>query len=219
MVLKYRKADGSIMEFELGDRPITIGRSGDADLVLLDEKASRLHCGIHMTDRGVEIRDLKSKNGTYVNAERIESHLLQTGDRIRIGSTLISLESGEGKGPETVLREVADEMAAGKGYTTILREIMADVKDAKPATPVVPTAPKGTSIKLAPPPKPVSLKPQTASAAPAPDTASAPKPATPKPYVPGGPRPGMPGGPKPVFRVKINKPAPPAGPTTPPAKT
>ena len=41
------------------------------------------------------IRDLGSRNGTYVNGERTQEELLREGDRIVIGSTTLSFESDE----------------------------------------------------------------------------------------------------------------------------
>ncbi len=129
MVLRYRRKDGTQMEFELGDRPITIGRSPEADLVILDDKASRLHCGIRVWDGDFLLKDLKSKNGTFVNGQRVEMVKLEPGDQVRIGACVFSFETDPGKGTQTILREVADEMAGGKGYTTMLKEIVEDVEE------------------------------------------------------------------------------------------
>lgn len=126
MVLRYRRKDGTQTEFELGDRPITIGRSPEADLVILDDKASRLHCGIRVWDGDFILKDLKSKNGTFVNGQRIEMVKLELGDQVRVGSCVFSFEMDPGKGTQTILREVADEMAGGKGYSTMLKEIVGD---------------------------------------------------------------------------------------------
>lgn len=134
MILRYMKQDGTQMEFELGERPITLGRSPDADIVVLDEKASRLHCGIRLWDGDFYIKDLKSKNGTFVNGLRVEMAKLNTGDQIRIGSFTMTFDSDAAKGQHTILREVAEELAQGKGYNTLLREIVEEVP--VPAAPV-----------------------------------------------------------------------------------
>ncbi len=126
MILRFKRKDGTQMEFEIGDRPITIGRSPEADLVILDDKVSRLHCGIRLWDGDFVLKDLKSRNGTYVNGQRVETAKLHAGDRIRIGSCVFTVENEPGKGTETILQELAEEMAEGKGYTTILKEIVAD---------------------------------------------------------------------------------------------
>lgn len=124
MRLQYTKKDGTHMEFELGERPITIGRSPEADVVLLDEKVSRLHCGIRLWDGEFYIKDLKSRNGTFVNGERIDVAKIKPGDEIRVGSVVFSFEAGGENKTEMSLQEVEEEFARGKGYSTVLREIV-----------------------------------------------------------------------------------------------
>lgn len=119
------------MEINLGDEPITIGRAPEADIVIPDERASRIHCAIRRWDDEYFIRDLKSRNGTYVNDEKIEVAALHDGDRIRVGSTLFTVETGRTPGASTALQEVEQEMADGKGYETILREIVDTSHDEK----------------------------------------------------------------------------------------
>lgn len=136
MLMRYNQADGTVMEFELGDRPITIGRSPDADVVILDEKASRLHCGVRYWDGAFYIKDLKSRNGTYLNGVRVDDMAkMSPGDKVRVGSITFSFEANPAKGPDTVLHEMEGEMALGKGYGTILREIVGTSNEEKP-TPI-----------------------------------------------------------------------------------
>ena len=64
----------------------TIGRSTECSLRAGSDAISRQHCELLRTDRGVTVRDLGSRNGTYVNDEKIEGErLLCNGDRLRIG--------------------------------------------------------------------------------------------------------------------------------------
>ena len=128
MRLRYNKLDGTQMEFHLSEQPITIGRSSDADIVLLDDKVSRIHCGLRLWDGDFYLKDLKSRNGTFVNGERAEVTKLKSGDSIRVGSTTFTCEQELEVGQDTALQEIKDEMALGKGYTTILREIVDDVE-------------------------------------------------------------------------------------------
>ncbi len=134
MRLRYLKKDGEERDVELSDKPLTIGRSADADVLVLDEKASRVHCGIRFTDNAFYIKDLKSKNGTYVNDKPVDLHQLRQGDRIRIGSTVFLFET-ESTGAGTALQEMQGKIDDGAGYSTILREIVhetAPVKDEEP---------------------------------------------------------------------------------------
>lgn len=141
MRLRYSKPDGTQMEFHLGDQPITIGRSPEADIVLLDEKVSRIHCGVRLWDGEFYIKDLKSRNGTWVNNQRVEVTKLKPGDVIRVGSTLLHFELDPEIGTQTAIHEIEGKFEVGKGYTTILREIVDDTaKQSAPAkgVPVVP---------------------------------------------------------------------------------
>ena len=69
-----------------------IGRMSDCWLTLDDELASRYHARIHVRGRTADIEDLGSRNGTYVNGERITGRrALRDGDRVRIGRELIAV--------------------------------------------------------------------------------------------------------------------------------
>ena len=64
----------------------TIGRSTGADFILDAALVSRVHCQLlALRDGELELRDLESTNGTYVNGERIERTRLASGDRVRVG--------------------------------------------------------------------------------------------------------------------------------------
>lgn len=64
----------------------TVGRSSENDVVVDDAYASRRHCALLVhSDRTCELHDTASKNGTYVNGQRIEGPtFLKSGDEIRI---------------------------------------------------------------------------------------------------------------------------------------
>lgn len=135
MRLRYLKKDGEERDVELSDKPLTIGRSADADVLVLDEKASRVHCGIRYTDGAFYIKDLKSKNGTYVNDKPVDLHQLRQGDRVRIGSTVFLFETETPGGAGNALQEMQGKIDDGAGYSTILREIVHETAPAKVETP------------------------------------------------------------------------------------
>lgn len=63
-----------------------IGRGKDCTLRAGSEAISRNHCELLVTELGVTVRDMGSRNGTYVNDEKIEGvHQLSHGDTLRIG--------------------------------------------------------------------------------------------------------------------------------------
>ena len=64
----------------------TIGRATGADFVVDAALISRVHCRLTALAGGeLEVRDLESTNGTYVNGERIETARLAPGDRLQVG--------------------------------------------------------------------------------------------------------------------------------------
>lgn len=128
MKIKYSKADGSLEHIELTDKALTVGRSPDADIAILDERASRMHCGIRLWDGEYYVKDLQSKNGTYLNNEKVEMSKLAPGDKIRIGKTVLTVEDESAPGPDTLMHNVEEAVEEGKGYDTILREIVDDVE-------------------------------------------------------------------------------------------
>ena len=72
---------------------VTIGREG-CDVLLADPEVSRRHAVIRERDVAVSVEDLGSKNGTFVNEERITGvTTLSTGDRVRFGNTVWRMEA------------------------------------------------------------------------------------------------------------------------------
>ncbi len=64
----------------------TIGRSTGADFILDAALVSRVHCRLTVLNTGeLEIRDLKSTNGTYVNGAQVAATRLEPGDRVQVG--------------------------------------------------------------------------------------------------------------------------------------
>jgi len=64
----------------------TMGRAAGADFILDVALVSRVHCRFTaMPDGSLEVRDLESTNGTFVNGARTEVARLTSGDRVQIG--------------------------------------------------------------------------------------------------------------------------------------
>jgi pSer/pThr/pTyr-binding forkhead associated (FHA) protein len=63
----------------------TIGRSTGAEFILDAPLVSRLHCQLSATDQTLQVKDLDSTNGTFVNGRRITFAKLLQGDRLRVG--------------------------------------------------------------------------------------------------------------------------------------
>jgi hypothetical protein len=93
-------------EIRLKSRITTAGRSSAADIPLVGALVSRRHATFALTDSGVEVSDHGSRNGVYVNGERITgTQALRPGDIITIGDdslTLIELEEPGERRTETI---------------------------------------------------------------------------------------------------------------------
>lgn len=71
----------------------TIGRAPRADCIVDAHMVSRLHCRLHVTPlQQLEVEDLGSTNGTFVNDRRVERAFLVAGDRLRIGRVELAVE-------------------------------------------------------------------------------------------------------------------------------
>lgn len=79
-------------EWELGCSRMYIGRRQTNEIPLNDINASRVHAYIAMDAGRHVLHDAKSLNGTYVNEERILHKILCSGDRIRIGHSILVYE-------------------------------------------------------------------------------------------------------------------------------
>ena len=75
--------------FVLGDTPVTLGREEGRDVMLHDDRASRLHARIVPDGDIAAVVDENSSNGTFVNGTLIAKYLLQAGDIIQIGANRI----------------------------------------------------------------------------------------------------------------------------------
>jgi|SRR5262245_2727230 len=70
----------------------TVGRAPRADFVVDAALVSRLHCRLTNHGDHVEVVDLSSTNGTFVNDKRVEKAKLATGDRLRVGRVELTIE-------------------------------------------------------------------------------------------------------------------------------
>jgi pSer/pThr/pTyr-binding forkhead associated (FHA) protein len=93
-------------EYKLKSRITTAGRSSAADVPLVGALVSRRHATFSLTESGVDVADHSSRNGVYVNGERISGvRALQPGDIITIGDdslTLVELDEPVERRKETI---------------------------------------------------------------------------------------------------------------------
>jgi hypothetical protein len=62
--------------------PTTVGRAPECDICLADHGISRQHARLRPLDYGIELEDLKSTNGSFLNGQRITLAVARVGDEI-----------------------------------------------------------------------------------------------------------------------------------------
>jgi pSer/pThr/pTyr-binding forkhead associated (FHA) protein len=70
----------------------TVGRAPRADFILDVALVSRLHCRLTAGADNLEVVDLSSTNGTFVNNKRVKKANVVAGDRLRVGRVELSVE-------------------------------------------------------------------------------------------------------------------------------
>lgn len=77
------------VRFNLDESETGIGRDPSNRICLPDVSVSRQHCVITYAGQEVRVRDLGSRNLTFVNGLPVQDHLLRSGDRLRIGDSVL----------------------------------------------------------------------------------------------------------------------------------
>ena len=75
--------------YELRHDQISVGRDAENTIQLHDDEASRQHAELRRVEKGYQLVDCTSSNGTFINAESINEQMLRSGDRVQIGRTLM----------------------------------------------------------------------------------------------------------------------------------
>lgn len=78
--------------FVLHEGRQVLGRNPTCEVFLTDEQVSRQHCQIEVEEGKSILTDLGSRNGTMVNGQPVQRALLNPGDYIQVGRTLLQLQ-------------------------------------------------------------------------------------------------------------------------------
>lgn len=78
--------------FALDRERLTIGRSPEADIVLADERTSRIHAVVTSHEGVIKVVDNGSRNGIYLDEVRVEEAELTPDSSLRIGRTVLRLD-------------------------------------------------------------------------------------------------------------------------------
>jgi len=81
--------------FELPSTSLALGRQEGSNAARLnDTEVSRRHAEVRPIEDGFQVVDLGSSNGTFVNGRPVQSVMLQTGDRLQLGQTVLLFNAG-----------------------------------------------------------------------------------------------------------------------------
>jgi len=86
------KKNGSQKIFPLPSDVTVIGRSSNCDLYIRLTSVSRKHCQLSRQEGVLKVRDLGSRNGTYLNGKRIDEAEVKAGDSIKVGPLTFVLQ-------------------------------------------------------------------------------------------------------------------------------
>ena len=102
---------------------MVIGSDSTCDIHIDDPEVSEEHASLRLHDGALEIRDLGSRSGTFVNAQRIsEPTALGSRDEVRVASTVLApVQSGTAVAPATEASsaEVAPALMAAPGTGSV----------------------------------------------------------------------------------------------------
>jgi pSer/pThr/pTyr-binding forkhead associated (FHA) protein len=112
-ILKSQSAAMPLSSFVLSAGKFVLGRSSKCDVPVKNDTVSRRHAELSVSESDINVRDLGSRNGTFVDDERISTATLQPGQRVGFGSVVfllsaITTEVEVGSEVETTKRRIAD---------------------------------------------------------------------------------------------------------------
>jgi signal transduction histidine kinase/pSer/pThr/pTyr-binding forkhead associated (FHA) protein len=82
--------------FEFMSSPVALGRDNSNAVRLHDTEVSRRHAELRLERQGYRIVDLGSANGTFVNGLPVNESVLEPGDRVQVGQTVMLFQRGNG---------------------------------------------------------------------------------------------------------------------------
>ena len=122
---------GTRREFTIKNGTTVIGRKTDADLRIPLNEISRSHCELSVENDKVILRDLDSRNGTFLNDEDVSEAPLKAGDRIRLGPVVFVLQiDGE---PKDISKPASLPPAAPKAADDTPSDAATAIASASPA--------------------------------------------------------------------------------------
>ena len=144
--LTVGKVAGSRKELEIGPETVVVGRNEACDLVLDDRKVSAVHVELVATERGVRLRDLGSRNGTFIGDTRVAEVFLTKHAYVALGDSMVEFTP---TGPSEVSVPEVSGYGPLVGQSPSMRGVFERLKKAAPTDlTVLVTGETGTGKEL-----------------------------------------------------------------------
>jgi len=117
--------DSSVRRVPISDKPLVFGSSSGADIRVHDRTVSSRHCEIVAVGARVGVRDLGSRNGTFVGGARVNEAWATEGTTIAIGQTTLVCASLDEQEDED---ELAEPLPGVAGSSKLMRRLAAQVR-------------------------------------------------------------------------------------------
>ncbi|HXL09931.1 MAG TPA: adenylate/guanylate cyclase domain-containing protein [Gemmatimonadales bacterium] len=125
-------------------RTVVVGRAVTSDVPIYDPTISRKHAELRLTDGGVEVKDVGSSNGTFLNGARVTEALAAENDVITFGKVAFRVKAVTAPPPRPqVVASLPFELGGKPGGGTIVRQLPVKHSGGVPA--IVVDRPSGTS--------------------------------------------------------------------------
>jgi len=115
------RKDGSTKTIPLPSEVVTIGRRRECDLWIPVENVSKKHCQIYLENNTLNVRDLDSLNGIFINGIKVIEKVIKAGDCLEIGPVSFIIQvDGE---PEDILAAYKEAKSQEKIDEELLEEL------------------------------------------------------------------------------------------------
>jgi len=119
---------GSERRYSIDGRTFLLGRRDTCDLTLDDRLVSRVHAVVFRRDNRAFVRDLNSKNGTFLNGRRVREVELADGDEMQLAGNFIRYHAPQGAPPREPAMaghyDEGDESWRGSGELSALSDLL-----------------------------------------------------------------------------------------------
>ncbi len=131
--LIFYKGERSLLRLPLSNSDVNVGRHPDNDLTLSDEEISRFHFVLRKMGEGYQLVD-KSRNGTFINGERVTSAFVNPHDEIQIGPWRAVFVSENASEKETVVKKttISKTFAGMVGVSAAMQRVFKMIDKAAP---------------------------------------------------------------------------------------